>query len=143
MVANAPQAVTSSAALKGVRCASWYDAGMDKRGDLRKEVEDADDTGLIAGEELITNAETMLPLLRQETAVPRERLHAALPQEHAAHATIDELHAEVGKGSPSRRAIEKHVGALRALPELEAIVANWWDDPKTQRFIANLGQIGL
>ncbi|HEY6450522.1 MAG TPA: hypothetical protein VIX60_07580 [Candidatus Cybelea sp.] len=112
---------------------------MDEKDERREAIEDADDTGLIAGEELITQAETMLPLLRPP--LPRENLHAALPQGHAAHKTIDELHAHVEGSAPNRRAIEKHVGALRALPELEAIVANWWDDPKTQRFIGYLGQI--
>jgi hypothetical protein len=104
---------------------------MDHQGELRREVEDADDTGLVAGEELVT------------AALLREQLHAALPQGHHAHATIDALHAEMKKPSPDPRSIERHVGSLRALPELEAIVANWWDDPKTQRVIANLGQIGL
>ncbi len=117
--------------------------GMDEKGDLREAINDADDTGLVAGEELITEAETLLPLVDSRTKLPREALHAALPQGHSAHATIDELHAEIAGASPNRRAIERHVGILRALPELEAIVANWWDDPKTQRFVANLGQIGL
>jgi hypothetical protein len=112
---------------------------MDEQSGRREAIDDADDTGMVAGEELITQAETLLPLVR--SPLPREHLHAALPHGHAAHATVDELHAEVERGSPNRHAIEKHVGTLRALPELEAIVANWWDDPKTQRFIAILGQI--
>jgi len=114
---------------------------MDERNEIRDAIEDADDTGLVAGEELITRAETLLPLARP--SVPSELLHAALPHGHAAHATIDALHAEINRESPSRSAIEKRVGALRALPELESILANWWDDPQTQRFIANLAQIGL
>lgn len=93
-----------------------------------------DDTGMVAGEKLITEAETMLPI---------EEMHAALPKKHPAHATIDNLHAELGTAKPNPQAIRKHVGALRSLPELEAIVANWWDAPVTQRFIASLGQIGL
>lgn len=109
------------------------------RDDVRKEVEDADDTGLIAGEEMITQAETLGPLLRP--SLPHADLHAALPDEHHAHATIDELHAEINKESPHRPTIEKHVGTLRGLPELEAIVANWWDKPGTQRFIDVLGRI--
>jgi len=32
---------------------------------------------------------------------------------------------------------------LRLLPELEAIIVNWWDDPRVQRFFADLGQIGV
>lgn len=93
-----------------------------------------DDTGMVEGEKLITEAETMLPL---------DQLHEALPDEHPAHATIDDLHAEVNAGQPNAKTIHKHVGALRAVPQLEAIVANWWDAPATQRFIANLSQIGL
>jgi hypothetical protein len=102
-----------------------------EKSDLRDAIDDADDTGLVAGEELIT------------AALLREKLHAALPREHAAHATIDELHAEMESTSPNPRSIERHVGHLRSLPELEAIVASWWENPQTQRFIATLGQIGL
>lgn len=116
--------------------------GMDRQADLRKEVESADDTGLVAGEELITRAETMLPLLRQEAMLPHEDLHAALPHGHEAHATVDELHDELHKPRPDPQTIERHVGSLRALPEVEAILVNWWDDPKTQRFFGILGQIG-
>lgn len=93
-----------------------------------------DDTGMVEGEKLITEAETLLPI---------ERLHEALPDEHPAHATIDELHAEVRASRPNARTIHAHVGSLRSLPALEAMVANWWDDPRTQRFIGSLGQIGL
>lgn len=108
--------------------------------DDREGVTSADDTGLIAGEELITEAETMLPL---ERPLPRDDLHAALPEGHAAHAQIDRLHDELSASSPNRRAIETHVDGLRSIPQLEATVANWWDEPSTQRFIANLSQIGL
>jgi len=106
----------------------------DRKSGLRKEVADADDTGLFASEEQIAEAETLLPLVQ---------LHEALPREHPAHSMIDQLHAEVKRASPSHQTIEHHVTALRALPQLEAIVVDWWDDPRTQRFIANLGQIGL
>ena len=101
---------------------------------IREGVDAADATGLVSGEELITQAETLLPL---------RALHSALPEGHEAHAAIDDLHAAIASGSSDSQSIERHVGRLRALPELEAIVANWWDDPKTQRIIAGLGQIGL
>ncbi|HET6274613.1 MAG TPA: hypothetical protein VFE16_01580 [Candidatus Cybelea sp.] len=116
---------------------------MNDRENLRNEIEDADDTGLVAGEQLITQAETMLPLLQQGAVLPHEDLHAALPEGHDAHATIDKLQAEVEAPSPNPSAIEEHVGALRAFPELEAIVVNWWENPRVQRVIADLGQIGL
>jgi len=110
---------------------------------IREAVNDADATGLVAGEELITEAETMLPLLRQQAALPREDLHAALPAGHDAHAVIDELHAEIHRPTPSHDAIKKHATHLRTLPELEAIVVTWWDNPRTQRFIDTLAQIGV
>jgi hypothetical protein len=107
-----------------------------KIGELRDAVTDADATGLIANEELITEAETR-PVL------PQADLHASLPAGHAAHATIDALHAEMQASSPDRAAIAAHVSNLRGLPELEAAIANWWESPNTQRFVGNLGQIGL
>lgn len=110
--------------------------GKDRNADLRTEVTGADDTGMVAGQEFVTEVET-------RPVVPHEDLHAALPESHAAHVTIDHLHAEMQRSSPDRGAIEGHVSNLRALPELEAAIANWWDDPKVQRFIGNLGQIGL
>lgn len=97
----------------------------DHRDELREEVTAADATGMIADEELVA------------------QMHAALPPEHAAHATIDALHAEAKRRSPNRASLEKHASELRLLPELEAIVANWWDSPRTQRIIAALNQIGL
>jgi hypothetical protein len=97
--------------------------------EAREAVIAADATGLIASEDL--------PLL------PHEDLHAALPRGHAAHATIDRLRAEIEAPAPSRRSIETHVSNLRSLPEIEAVIANWWDHPNTQRFIWNLSQIGL
>jgi len=107
-----------------------------KIGELRGGVTDADATGLIASEEFVADAETR-PVL------PHEDLHASLPKGHRAHATIDALHAELKAPKPNRGAIETHVHSLRELPELEAAVANWWESPNTQRFVGNLGQIGL
>ncbi len=125
------------------RCRTLYEPVMDKNRNLREGIEDADATGLVAGEELITQAETELPLLRLRESLPHKDLHAALPEAHAEHATVDALHAELHKPVPNRRSVEQHVTRLRLLPELEAIVVNWWDDPKVQRFFANLGQIGV
>ena len=57
----------------------------DRLENLREEVTGADDTGMIANEEFITQA---------------EMLHGLLPPEHPAHAKIDELHAEMRSASP-------------------------------------------
>ncbi len=115
----------------------------DRIGEFREGVTDADATGMVAGEERIAEAEILRPLLSGRPALPHVDLHAALPQGHPAHATIDRLHAEIEGSEPNRNSIETHVTDLRSLPELEAIVANWWDHPNTQRFVWNLSQIGL
>jgi len=108
----------------------------DRREALREEVTDADDTGMIANEELIAQVET-------RPVVPREDFHSALPPGHPGHATIDKLHAEMRAQSPNRQAIEAHVTHLRGIPELEATIVGWWEKPAVQRFIGDLGQIGL
>ncbi|HEY9086467.1 MAG TPA: hypothetical protein VIN40_11115 [Candidatus Tyrphobacter sp.] len=81
--------------------------------------------------------------MAQPPILPEDDLRAALPHGHTAHATIDRLRDELESPSPDRRSIETHVTHLRSLPELAAIIANWWDDPETQRFIATLNSMGL
>jgi|SRR5580698_449071 hypothetical protein len=109
---------------------------------VREGITDADATGLIAGEQLITQAETMLPVA-QRVALPSEDLHSALPQTHAAHATIDALDAELAAERPNAAAIQEHVGTLRGLPELRDRIITWYEDPRVQRFVSDLGQIGI
>ena len=108
---------------------------------LREGINDADATGMVAGEELITQAETRLTV--EPATLPSDALHAALPDAHSAHATIDRLHEEMGSSRPSRSAIESLAGSLRSVPELEAAVELWWESPAMQRFLWNLAQIGL
>lgn len=98
---------------------------MEHENDRRAEIEAADDTGLVASEELIAN------------------LRTALPPGHAAHETVDRLSAELRSSKPQAASVEHLAGRLRGVPQIEAIVANWWDNPRTQKFIADLGQIGL
>jgi hypothetical protein len=110
--------------------------------DLREGITGADATGLIAGEQLITQAETLLPV-SQRIALPSEELHNALPHGHAAHGTIDALDAELTSDRPNAAAIQEHAGALGAFPELRDRFVTWWEDPRVQRFISDLGQIGV
>ncbi|MBV8636681.1 MAG: hypothetical protein JO322_01225 [Candidatus Eremiobacteraeota bacterium] len=74
---------------------------------------------------------------------PADALRASLPASHDAHESIDQLEAELQGAAPRRDSIEQHVGALRSIRELEATIANWWDSPSTQEFIADLTRIGL
>lgn len=103
---------------------------MDKNDGIRNELKAADATGMVANQELLAT-------------FPAESLHEALPASHDAHATIDQLHAELGKTVPDIAGVQGHVGALRTVRELEAVVANWWDSPITQRILFDLNQIGL
>ena len=47
----------------------------ERENDVREAVTSADGTGLIAGEELITQAETLLPLLDRSAGSQDERRH--------------------------------------------------------------------
>jgi hypothetical protein len=75
--------------------------------------------------------------------LPHDELRGALGEGHPEHATIDRLHQELSAQAPDRASIEAEVHRLRSLPELAAIVANWWDDPATQRFMSNLSATGI
>ena len=103
---------------------------MDKNQERREEVEAADDTGIVANQQLLAT-------------FPAQRLHEALPPSHGAHATIDQLQAELGKDTPNGAALKAHIGALQSVRELEATIANWWDSPTTQKIVYDLTQIGL
>ncbi len=103
---------------------------MDKNDEIREAVEAADATGIVANQELLAT-------------FPAETLHEALPPAHRAHASIDQMQAELGKAAPSPATLQAHVSALRSVRELEAVVANWWDSPITQRIVLDLTQIGL
>lgn len=59
------------------------------------------------------------------------------------HADIDALHQELSKDRPSADTISSHVERLRRQPKLVAIVANWFEDPRTQTFLADLSSAGL
>lgn len=109
---------------------------------VREGITDADATGLIAGEQLITQAETILPVT-PGIPLPSDEFHNALPRDHAAHGTIDALNAELTSDRPNAAAISAHVATLRGLPELRDRVVTWWENPLVQRFVADLGQIGI
>jgi hypothetical protein len=74
---------------------------------------------------------------------PAEELRAAARGDREAHRHIDALHRELGSDHPTREAIDEHVGALRKRAPIGAIVANWFDDPRTQMFINEIVQAGL
>jgi hypothetical protein len=74
--------------------------------------------------------------------LPIEKLLGAA-DDPASHAEIEALHEELAKARPSADAIAAHVEGFRDRPKLFAIVANWFEDTRTQTFLADLAGTGL
>jgi hypothetical protein len=72
--------------------------------------------------------------------LPLDELRSGSPRSGE---TIDALHTELGKAQPSAEAITEHVETLRRQPPLVAILENWFEDPRTQAFLAELSATGL
>lgn len=74
---------------------------------------------------------------------PYERIDEALGDDAAAGAHVRELRDRLASPAPDPTRIRESVGILSRIRTIEAIVANWWDDPATQRWIKSLGDTGL
>lgn len=74
---------------------------------------------------------------------PYDEMRKRIGDDRAARQTLDALQTHLTGPRPERATVERHVGLLRRVGTLEAIVANWWDDPVTQRWIKNLTDAGL
>jgi hypothetical protein len=74
---------------------------------------------------------------------PYDELRAALGDAHEAAPSIDALREELTAASPDAAALAAHAARLRGIPVIEARIANWWDDPDTQRWVKALTDAGL
>ncbi len=74
---------------------------------------------------------------------PYDELRAALGGDAHGTSSVDALHAELHADEPDPAAVAEHAGALRGIPVLEARIANWWDDPDTQRWVKAISDAGL
>jgi hypothetical protein len=74
---------------------------------------------------------------------PYDALRTAAGDDAATKQTVDALQAEMHAPKPDPAAVRRHVSALRSIPVLEARIANWWDDPDTQRWVLFLTDSGL
>jgi hypothetical protein len=61
--------------------------------------------------------------------------------EHADH--LAELRSELEREDPRPAVLEEQFERLRSHPNLGAELTAWWNDPKTQTFIAELNGMGL
>ena len=74
---------------------------------------------------------------------PYEELRSALGDGADGTASVDALQAELHAERPDPAEVQRHASQLRAIPALEARIANWWDDPNTQRWVLWLTDAGL
>jgi hypothetical protein len=75
--------------------------------------------------------------------LPYDDLRSAIGDDPSARAELDALHAHVTGPNPDPQRITGHIDALRGVRDAEARLANWWDDPATQRWFKALGDTGL
>jgi len=74
---------------------------------------------------------------------PYDELRAALGEDARANRDVEALRSEMSAPQPDRDAVAQHASRLRAIPVLEARIANWWDSPETQRWIKAITDAGL
>ncbi len=74
---------------------------------------------------------------------PYDELRAALGEDARQNRAVEELRAELSAPQPDHAAVTEHANRLRAIPVLEARIANWWDSPETQRWIKAITDAGL
>ena len=74
---------------------------------------------------------------------PYDELRAALGDQPDAATSVDALQAELEARAPNAQAVTAHASRLRSIPIIEARIANWWDDPETQRWVMTISSAGL
>ena len=75
--------------------------------------------------------------------LPYDELRTAAGDDPQAAGSVDALQAELHADAPNPEAVVQHANVLRAIPVLEARIANWWDDPDTQRWVKAITDAGL
>lgn len=75
--------------------------------------------------------------------LPYDEISGAIGDDATAKAELDALHAQLQQPSPNRAQVEGHVDRLRGVRDAGARVANWFDDPETQRWIMTITDAGL
>lgn len=75
--------------------------------------------------------------------LPYDELHAAIGDDAAARSELEALRAHLDHPTPDPAQLAGHVDALRGVHGVEARIANWWDDPETQRWVMTITSAGL
>ena len=74
---------------------------------------------------------------------PYEQYRSALGDHPEGHAALDDLRTALHAPEPEASKVSASVERLRAIPVLEAQIANWWDSPRTQNWLKILSDAGL
>jgi hypothetical protein len=74
---------------------------------------------------------------------PYDELRGELGGDPAAARALDELQEHLRGPAPDPATVQRHVDVLRGVRDIEARIANWWDDPVTQRWVKALTDAGL
>ena len=74
---------------------------------------------------------------------PYDEFRSALGEHSEGHAALDDLAAALHEPAPEPAQVTASVDRLRAIPVLEARIANWWDSPRTQNWLKILSDAGL
>jgi hypothetical protein len=74
---------------------------------------------------------------------PYEELRAAAGDDPQVARSVDALQTELHSPEPDPAKVAQQASLLRAIPVLEARIANWWDDPQTQVWVKAITDAGL
>jgi hypothetical protein len=75
--------------------------------------------------------------------LPYDELQTAIGADPAARGELDALREQLNHPTPDPARLASHVDALRGVRDAEARIANWWDDPATQRWVLAITNAGL
>ena len=75
--------------------------------------------------------------------LPYDQLRSHVEENPNARQALDALHATLKDPQAERAAVEQHVGLLRNIPTITAIIENWYDSPATQSWLKTLSDLGF
>ncbi len=75
--------------------------------------------------------------------LPYDELQAAIGADPAAQRELEGLRTHLDAPAPDPARVREHVDALRGVRDVEARIANWWDDPNTQSWVMFFTDAGI
>jgi hypothetical protein len=75
--------------------------------------------------------------------LPYDQLRTRVGEDPHARQALDALHATLKDPQAERSNVERHVGLLRKIPTIAALIENWYDSPATQSWLKTLSDLGF